>query len=338
MIMNTNDSKSAGLNAGSPARPGAGTYVVPFNELTISPYNPNFGLTFEAPIIAAVSKDIELHGVPCKVELVKVSKGDGYQVLSDPKIVAALETIRGEEAGLRQDEITILEFSDTDLRCFEHIVAQHQLYDSDVSPRQWADCVARMIDELNADEARIAELLHTDRPAVNRLKKLHVYFSVLPASWQAELSRSPSVFNEKPRVTLSHWMIVAAQLQDGEITDELVALLDDSFKKELSTRALREAVKAIVNPLTKDGTKKASAKPVKYNPINVGNQALIKIDDAGSALLKVADTFPDIRDRLCEIYAELQARLEAMAIAEAKGRIGKKAGKSQNSKPLEVKG
>jgi len=229
---------------------------VPFSALSVSRWNRSFGIKPDDQYVDDLKKDIKRNGLIHPITLV-ARGGDGanYAILAGANRYWALKELHGVGSGLAEGEYVVREgISEDNPKCLDISLSEngHRRQPSVIETARYVD---RLLQQENVDQKKLAPKLHMRREVVNRLAKLAGRFEQLPESWQTALSRSPSSKkNEAPVITLSHWVEVAAAIDEGDqVSPEVHNTLEKAAKGKWSTRELRKALKEATAKSTADG-------------------------------------------------------------------------------------
>jgi len=242
----------------------AATVVLPFSALHISKWNRSFGVEPDEEYIEELARDIQHNGLIQPISIVPSTKGgDPDAILAGANRFWALKKVRGADSGLKEGEFTVrTDIADDDPRCLDISLSEngHRRQSSVIETARY---VGRLLQEQKVDQKKLAPKLHLRREVVNRMSKLVKCFDQLPPAWQKDLSRSPSKEGgDIPAITLSHWVEVAAEIDEGEITPEVRGVLEKAADERLSTRELRKALRT---PTEEVGTDREDSKPDSAN-------------------------------------------------------------------------
>ena len=217
--------------------------VIPFSDITISPFNQSYGIDLDDNVVGELATSISQNELINPLTIIKNPKGDGYYLLAGVHRLQALKNLRGEKSGLLDGEFRILpNKNESDDNCFKICVAENRLR-HDPSPFVLAKYVTRIIEKEKINQDSVAKVMRKSRATINRLLKLFEHWDQLPESWQADLKVSPTPEKEedKFRISFSHFSDVAAVLESKNIT-ELQELMTQAHDKCMSTREFKRRI------------------------------------------------------------------------------------------------
>lgn len=223
----------------------AAEVALPFSKLQVSKWNRSFDAEPDEAYVDELMKDIKRNGLIHQLTLVKSGTDDAsYAILAGANRYWAMRKLRGDESGLREGEYIVrTDVQGDDPRCLDISLSEngHRRQSSVIETARYVD---RLLEQEHVDQSKLARKLHLRREVVNRYPKLVRSFDQLPESWKKDLSLSPDGTEKtRPVITASHWVEVAGAVEDGEITPEVKAIMEDAAKDRRSTRDLRNALK-----------------------------------------------------------------------------------------------
>ncbi len=248
-------------------KPDKTAVVLYFKDLMVSKWNRSYGVGLNPEYIKALASDIRKNKVIHPVTVAKNNGPDGphFVILAGAHRVEALREIRGAESGLKSNEFKMHEkLDESNSKCMAYSVAEnsHRYQTSAISNARYA---VRMMNEDGIDQKTLAPLLGLRREVVNRLAKLVECYEKLPECWQKDLNWSASTAkkDDKPRITLSHWVEVAGRIGDGEVDAAVLAIMEKAYKKSFSAHVLRNALKALAKASDEDAEVKGMSEETK---------------------------------------------------------------------------
>lgn len=224
--------------------------VLLFSDIKVSKWNRSFESEQDEKYIKELAQDINKHGLIHPLTLVPDEQGSStHMVLAGANRLWALLTVRGKDSGLVAGEYNVrADITEADPKCLDISLSEnsHRRQPSVIETARYVD---RLLDQEKVDQTKLARKLHLRREVVNRSPKLVQCFSQLPAGWQKDLSQVPGRSNAaRPAITATHWVEVAGAIDEGEITAEIQALMEDAAKSRWSTGSLRKALKKLKPP------------------------------------------------------------------------------------------